>query len=298
MSGIFESLGRYLPPRVLRAASGLPPEICASADELRLRRDSAASVTCGTKNIAFDSRGRICEPPFALRATAAELEDCMERLCSGSYYTCEESAARGFVPLPEGGRAGICGRALTKNGGIAGWAEIYSVSLRLHRFVRDAAMPLARFFAESGLCGVMVVSPPGGGKTTFLRSAAYLLANGAAAPPLRVALADEREELSVSLPRSGYIDILSAAPKAEAISVLTRTMAPQVIICDEISPRECASVLKTQNCGAFIIASAHGKSPDDLYSRPGMRELLESGAFGATAVLARGERPAINRIMR
>ena len=293
MGGILDSLGRYLPPRIAAAVASLPPEILARADEIRLRRDSAASVTCGGKNVLFDKNGVPSPPDRALRATKSEMADCLSRLCEGSLYTCEPELSQGFIPLPEGGRAGVCGRAEIRNGAVAGFSEIYSVDLRFHRFIRDAAAPLVRVYSETRLCGALVISPPGAGKTTFLRSAAYLLSNGKGLAPVRTAVADERCEISVCLPRSGLLDILTGVPKAEGILMLTRSMSPPAIICDEISGAEWESVLEVQNCGAALIASAHGESPADVLARPGMKKLLSSGAFALTAVLKRGGPPEI-----
>ena len=293
MGDILTALGRYLPPRIAAAAASLPPEILARADEIRLRRDSAASVTCAGKNVMFDKNGAPSPPDRALRPTKSGMEECLSRLCGGSLYTCEAELAQGFIPLPEGGRAGVCGRAEIRNGAVAGFSEIYSVDLRFHRFIRDAAAPLMRVWAETRLCGVLVISPPGAGKTTFLRSAAYLLANGKGIAPVRTAVADERCEISVCLPRSGLLDILTGVPKAEGITMLTRCMSPQAILCDEISGAEWESVLEAQSCGAALIASAHGDGPQDVLARPGMKKLAGSGAFRLTAVLRRGEPPEI-----
>ncbi|MBO4277632.1 MAG: hypothetical protein J5925_04485 [Clostridia bacterium] len=293
MSGILTALGRYLPPRVEYAAAQLPPEILANADEIRLRRDSAASVTCGGRNVMFDKNGVPSPPDRALRPTKSEMDDCLARLCGGSVYTCEAELAQGFVPLPEGGRAGVCGRAEMRNGAVAGFSEIYSVDLRYHRFIRDAAAPLVRVYSATRLCGALVISPPGVGKTTFLRSAAYLLANGRGIAPARTAVADERCEISVCLPRSGLLDVLTGVPKAQGITMLTRCMSPQAVLCDEISGAEWESVLETQNCGAALIASAHGESIADVLSRPGMEKLLRCGAFALTVLLKRGFPPEI-----
>lgn len=275
MKSTHDILFRYLPLRISRAVHSLPAEIFESIDEIRLRSGAPLSVTAGRKNHTFDENGRACGVSGAIRISQDELNECVMRLTEGSRYTCDEFIAQGFIPLSEGGRAGVCGRYDRKNG----FAEISSVSLRLHRFIPNAAKPLIERFSEEGICGAVVCSPPAFGKTTFLRSAAYLLSMGKGISAKRVCIADERCEIAAGMPNLGLCDILSGMPKAEAISLLTRTMSPEIIICDEISANECDAVAEAQNTGVCLIASAHCESPRALLRRGRLGSLLSLGIF-------------------
>ena len=287
----------YLPPRIALAVNGLPENILKNADEIRLRKDAAASVTCGKKNFTFDKYGDICGLDKAVCASANELAECFSRLSDGSLYTCDKAIAKGYIPIPGGGRAGICGKAEVRKGVLTGFSEIYSVDLRIHRFIRDSATALIREYAADKVRGTVVVSPPAGGKTTFLRSAAFLLANGIGIDPLRVCVCDEREEIMAGMPpQRGLADVIYGAPKAEAMSIFTRTMAPQLLICDEISAEDCKAVLEAQNCGVPLLASAHGQGLDGLMKRPFMKELIGSGVFELCVTLERGEKPIIKSV--
>lgn len=256
-----------------------------SATEIRLRLGGAVSVTVGTKNLAFDPAGRICRQSEAISATGSELSECVSLLAHGSLYTVSEFLPLGYVPLKEGGRAGVCGRALTKNGAVVGFSEITSVSLRLHRNVADFAAPLIKEFSKRGPVGTVVISPPGMGKTTFLRSAALLLARGEGTKPLRVGVADEREEILAGITETGFLDVLSGMKKSRALELLTRTMSPQVLICDELNHEDAEAVSLACNTGVALIASAHAGSIDDLRHRPGLWELVRSGAFRLAVTL-------------
>lgn len=278
-------LFRYLPIRISEAVHLLPKGIFQSVNEIRLRTNAPVSVTVGTENIMFDEKGRLCSPDSAIRATEAEILECVSRLTDGSLYTCDEYVSAGFIPLAEGGRAGVCGKANIHGGKMMGFSEIYSVNLRLHRFIPNAAQALIEEFETRGICGCLVCSPPAIGKTTFLRSIGYLLSAGKGIAPIRVGIADERAELSAGMPNAGLADIIVGAPKSDAISLLTRTMSPQVIICDEISPSETEAVLEAQNTGVHLIASAHCSTPKDLLKRGRMKSLIDSGIFPVCAIL-------------
>ncbi len=269
-----------MPIRISRAIHKLPKEIFDSINEIRLRKNAPLSVTVGNKNLTLDENGCVCNLSRGICATEKELAECVYKLTEGSLYTCDKYIAQGFIPLSEGGRAGVCGRA-NQNG----FAEITSVNLRLHRFLPDTAMPLITRFETLGVCGALVCAPPALGKTTFLRSAAYLLSVGKGINPLRVGLADERCELSAGILDFGLCDVISGMPKGDAITLLTRTMSPQVIICDEISPKETQAILESQNTGVHLIASAHCGSPESLLKRGDMKSLLESGIFRLCVIL-------------
>lgn len=280
-----DMLFRYLPIRISQAVHLLPNNIFESVNEIRLRKNAPISLTAGNNNLFLDESGRLCNMRKAMRITDSELEECVSKLTNGSFYTCDRFVAEGFIPLAEGGRAGVCGRAKTENGKITGFAEIYSINLRLHRFLPRAAEQLINEFSENGIQGTLVCSPPALGKTTFLRSAIYLLATGQGISPQRIGVADQRLELSAGIADLGIADIISGAPKGDAISLLTRTMAPQIIVCDEIGVDECDAVIEAQNTGVYLIASAHCKSPKELQKRGRLKALLDSGIFPLCAVL-------------
>ncbi len=276
---------RLLPIRISESLSRLPEGILRNLNEIRLRKRAPMSITVSGRNMFFDSSGSVCSLRSALFATDSELTECVARLTEGSLYTCDESIAKGFIPLPSGGRAGICGKADYRAGRMTGFTEITSVDIRIGRFLEDLASPLIKKMSEYGVAGTLVCSPPACGKTTFLRSAAYLLSCGKGIEPRRVAVADERNEISVELPTVGLLDILSGIPKSNAVELLTRTMAPEIIICDEIGSGEVDSILEAQTSGVSLIASAHCITPADLMKRGRFSRLIESGVFPLTVTL-------------
>lgn len=295
MSDISE-FRRYLPARIAAAVGMLPSRLRTEASELRLRAEMPASVTVGEKNILFDDSGKACEGIRALRASRAELLECVSKLTRGSLYSCENAVSMGYIPLPEGGRAGVCGRAKLCGGRIECFSEITSVNLRVHRFVPDFALPLAEYYRENGICGAVVCSPPARGKTTFLRSAAYMLSCGVGIPRKRVGIADEREEIVTPETRLGIADAVIGSPKGIAIELLTRTMSPEIIICDEIGESECESVLAAQNSGVSLIASAHAGSAGELLRRRGIKRLIDNGVFRLCITIGAGYSAVITEL--
>jgi len=283
MNSTDEMLFRYIPQRISKAIHSLPEEIYDSINEIRLRLNSPLSITARGRNIFLDATGKICRIEASLSATREEMEETLSKLTKGSLYTCDEYLEEGFIPLAEGGRAGVCGKAIYRNGRYS-FYEITSIDLRIHRNIPLFASPLIEEYRKGGLRGTIVCSPPGLGKTTLLRSAAYMLSSGIGIKPTRVAVADERCEISLGMGR-GIIDMLSGIPKARAIAMLTRTMAPEVIICDEISAEESQALIEAQNTGVCLIASAHCRNPGELAKRGRMKEILEREIFPLCVLL-------------
>ena len=134
-----------------------------------------------------------------------------------------------------------------------------------------------------GTGGTVILSPPGGGKTTLLRDLIRRLSDGIEGPPLRVGVADERGELGAGELRYALgprADVLENCPKDQALLMLLRGMAPQVLAADEIThPADLRAMETAAGCGVTLLATAHGGSWEELSLRPLYRELLGAGIF-------------------
>ena len=130
--------------------------------------------------------------------------------------------------------------------------------------------------------GVLIFSPPGGGKTTALRSLARSLSRDR-----RVVIVDEREEIYTDELLDREIDVLSGYRRGYGISLATRSLSPDVILTDEISAEDATEVLLASNSGVPIIATAHAASVAELMRREGMRRLFECGVFGSAVGIYR-----------
>ena len=274
-----DTLYTYLPRRILKPIAMLPAETVENTTEIRLRLNAPVSLTVGGRNASVSSSGTLCSVSEGICARREDMKECVSLLCSGSLYAVEETLKYGYIPTRGGGRAGICGEAICENGKIKGFSEVVSVNLRLQRHIPLYAESLVRRYKERGLCGTLVFSPPGIGKTTLLRSAAVLLAEGRFTRPYRVALADERRELYGDGVGYGLLDVITGCPKSVAVELLTRTMSPEIIICDELSADDSHGVIEAQNSGVVLICSTHGATLDGVLKRPFIARMYEHGIF-------------------
>ncbi|MBQ9544939.1 MAG: hypothetical protein IJV00_07425 [Clostridia bacterium] len=284
--GSLEKAAILLPPELSRAV------LCFSRPEnvreIRLRRSQPLSISVGADNLFINSSGQVTAPSNGMICTEKDLEAVLSAACAGSLYRYEDQLRQGFVTTPLGVRLGLSGR-VTGDGSVA---ELGGINLRVPSSLSGVSREAIDRFKKGGLCPTLFFSPPGGGKTTFMRDLAISLARGALGSPLRVCAADERDELfpdTVRIPP--LLDVIRACPKSEAICRAVSLLSPQVIVCDELyRPADCDAVREYSGCGAVLIASCHAGDVKDLGRRPGIASLIKSGCFDLLGSLVLSER--------
>lgn len=271
----FARAAALLPERLCAAAEALPPEKRRTAEEFRLRRARAPTVLCAG----------IETPLGAQTVDERTLRTVLERASDASLHAAAESLRRGYLTARGGVRVGVCGEMSTADGGVCALRAPSSLAIRIPRAVRGAA---AEVLPQLGRGGALLLSPPGGGKTTLLRELIRLYSESG----VRVGVADERGELGgmwngeLQFDLGKSTDVLSGAPKAEAAMMLLRGMNCEIIAMDEISlASDAAAVEQLAGCGVRVLASVHAASPEDLARRAPLRELLSLGAFDRTVTI-------------
>ncbi|MDR0958215.1 MAG: stage III sporulation protein AA, partial [Clostridiales bacterium] len=150
-----------------------------------------------------------------------------------------------------------------------------------------------------GLKHTLIISPPGRGKTTLLRDAARQISD---IYEKTVAIADERGEIAacwMGIPQNNVgcrTDILDACPKTKAIPLLIRSMAPDVVIADEIGTNDAEVIEDAHAAGVKVFSSAHGANLTDIMKRPSVSALFAKRIFERYIILTSYGKMGINAV--
>ncbi|EHQ88088.1 stage III sporulation protein AA [Desulfosporosinus youngiae] len=272
-------------------------------EELRLRVGQPLLVRTSNQDLFINQNGGVTSPQKAYFIKSEDLVCALERMTYSSVYAVEEDLKQGFITLPGGNRVGITGEAVLQQGQIQTIKHISSLNLRIARDVPGLGLKILPLLLdeEGGIFHTLLISPPRAGKTTLLRDLIRSISNGVPQLGLRgqtVGVVDERGELAgmwqgVPTYDLGYrTDILDGCPKARGMSIMVRSMSPQVLAVDELGHREdviaIADALRT---GVQILSTAHAGTIEEARSRPVISNLLDQGVFERLVVLSRQHGP-------
>ena len=236
----------------------------------------------------------------SLTVTEPMLRELLNRATGFSPYALKAEELGLYLPLEGGCRMGLSGDVVVEQGKLRGLRHISSAVIRFARQVPGAADEGVRAILSGGRPeSALIVSPPGMGKTTYLRD----LVRQISMAGWRVSVADERQEIAgarrgiPTLDVGPKTDVLSGCPKGEAVPLLLRVMNPQVVAIDEIVGQgELDAVHTAAFSGVAVLATAHGRDLSDLMRKPMYRRLLTEGVFSYGIVLTGQGQARIERL--
>lgn len=273
----YEEAASCLPVRLRKAAMALPEERKALAEEFRLRAGQPMTVLLPTGEVSLE-----------VRVEPEELETLCDLATEFSRYAAAETLREGYLSVRGGFRIGLCGTAVMKDGANTNLKNLSSAAVRIAREkIGIADGVAAQLFRDGDFASTLILSPPGGGKTTLLRDLVRRLSEGVGEHgPRRVSLIDERGEVAVMYRGEPQMnvgtrtDVLDACPKALAIPIVLRAMNPQIIAVDEITVREdLRAVSMAAGCGVRLLATIHAAGVEELRQKPLYAQLLEDRVF-------------------
>lgn len=212
-----------------------------------------------------------------IKTTADDIRVSINKISKFSIFAFEEDVKQGFITIQGGHRIGITGEWVFDNMEIKYLKNISSLNIRICREVQGFSKKFINYIYKDGeILNTLIISPPKCGKTTLLRDLAKTISNGNS--PLnrgfKVSIIDERSEIAASfrgIPQLDVgirTDVYDNCLKSKGIILAIRSMAPEVIICDEIGTRDdFESILTAYNSGVSIISSIHGRNEEDFYNK-------------------------------
>lgn len=239
-----------------------------------------------------------------------EILEILQLICENSIYSYQKNISTGFITLHGGHRVGIVGSCVIENDKVININYINSFNFRIARQVIGCADGILEHILDlknNSILNSLIVSPPGYGKTTILKDVTRQISNGIENKNFKgidVGIVDERSEIASmykGIPQNDLgirTDILENVSKSTGMKMLVRSMAPKVIIADEIGSFEDLEAINyVLASGCKGIFTAHGANFEDISLNPVLKNLLDTHAFEKIIFLS-PERGKFNKIYK
>lgn len=274
---------RYFPPhleRLLKDIISQNPqiEIPKNIQEIRIRASRPIILKLRQSDILLED----------ILITQQDILQIVERLCENSIYAYKNQICEGFITIPGGHRIGITGSCVIENGKIINLKYISSLNFRIARQVLDCSNRIIKEVInqeENTIFNTILASPPGKGKTTMLRDIIRKISNGIPDlkfTPKTCGVVDERGEIAAcykGVPQNDVgirTDIIENVSKAQGMRMLIRSMAPEIIACDEIGSQEDVQAIRyAMSAGVKGIFTIHGKNIEDIKNNSEINSLIQ-----------------------
>lgn len=269
MNNTINEVLKYFPQKI----SNLICDKLSIAEEIRLRQAKPIIIKESSGSIAIEHN-----------VSSEEIIDCLQRICEYSIYSYQNQISQGFITVMGGHRIGITGSCVFENGNVTNIKYVNSLNFRIARQVYGASKNvLPKIVNGNTLFNTIIVSPPGYGKTTILKDLIRNLSSGInGVEAIDVGVVDERGEIAALFKGKCQndlgirVDVLENVSKSIGIKMLVRTMAPKVVVADEIGSKEDIDAINYAFCsGVKGIFTAHGNSYNDFAKNPIMKEILD-----------------------
>lgn len=226
-----------------------------------------------------------------------DIKAVLKHISNYSIYAFEEEIKQGYLTIRGGHRVGICGSCVIENNKVKTIKSLGSLNIRVcHEIIGCSNKIIPYIVYNNQVINTVIISPPRCGKTTLVRDIARNLSDGMEVLGFngkKVCVIDERSEISScynGIPQMNLgirTDVLDNCPKADGIMMAIRSMAPEVIVCDEIGTyKDMESILMALNSGVKLITTIHGYGVEDLYNRLVFKDIMDNHIFKKAIILS------------
>lgn len=262
-------------------------------NEIRIREGKPIVVETGASKSFLSYSGLTKNIASAILASKTMVEDIIFRASECSIYSVNEQIKKGYIVTKSGIRIGIAGSVIEEKGIIKTITNFSSVNIRLPHEVKNCSLVCYNdIVTKNGINNTLIISPPGAGKTTFLRDFVFQLSERNLS--YNVLVLDERGELNIG-EKGGlgkYCDVLSFAKKSVGFENGIRSLAPDIIVTDELNESDdIDALLYAVHSGVKVLASVHSDSIESFENKKSFEKLLDLKIFKRFIVLSKREGP-------
>ncbi len=193
-----------------------------------------------------------------------DIDSVIEYITENSLYAFNDRINQGYITTRDGIRVGVVGECVFCKDKIIAVKNISSINIRIPHEINGCAKKIyEHVFLSNTVYNTLVISSAGYGKTTFLKD---LIRKINDEYDKNILIIDERGEFCNV--KGENIDTILYSNKSYAFDVALRSMAPHVVVTDELSDEnDWLYAKKAVNSGVKIFASCHAESIDEVISK-------------------------------
>lgn len=276
----------YFPNKIVQAIlNSINEKEIETLEEIRIRVSKPIILKLANKEILTE-----------YIITTQDILEIVEKITENSIYSYQQQICLGYITLKGGHRVGISGNVVMEDNKVINVNYIYSLNFRIARQIIGAADKVVNEVLKNDeVSNTLIISKPGAGKTTILRDLIRIISK-----TKTVGVVDERGEIAAMYknePQNDLgikVDILSNISKSLGIKMLVRSMAPDVIVADEIGTKEDIEAIKyAVTSGVKGIFTAHANNIEDVKKSPILKELLDLNLIDKIIILDKNNRENI-----
>lgn len=221
--------------------------------EIRIRAGQPTTVNYSGEYRFLGEKGLVANCIDAIICSKHDVEEMVYSAGNYSFYAVEDQIRQGFITANDGVRVGLAGEYVYTKGQPITIRNINSLCIRIPHSIVGVSDELFKLCFSENFCNILIISLPGQGKTTILRDIARVFNQKTMKNLL---IFDERGEISM-FDIGIMCDIISFADKKTSFDAGIRSMRPDVLITDEITPEDIPAIKRAIGSGVITIASAH-----------------------------------------
>lgn len=274
-------LENFLPSNIVNALKRY--EDLIELNEIRLRVNKPIIVSVKNKKYYLGERG-FTSKENAIVCDYSTIQSIVYKMCENSVYSVNDYIKNGYITLHGGIRVGLSGEVVSENDKVTTIKNFQGLNIRIPHLIEGCSELALDYILSDKFCNTLILSPPGAGKTTFIRDIIFQLSKRQFC--YNVLVADERNEI-ISLTNGeadfdlgGFTDVYTNCTKEFAIKKGIRSMNPDIIVCDEIDiDKDLQTIIDATNCGVKVLCTIHCDNINQLKMKKNFDFILNNKLF-------------------
>lgn len=286
-------LESFLPSNIVNALKRYQDLI--ELNEIRLRVNKPIIVSVKNKKYYLGERG-FCDKENAIVCDYTTIQSIVYKMCENSVYSVNDYIKRGYITLQGGIRVGLTGEVVSENGEVTTIKNFQGLNIRVPHLIEGCSELALDYLLTDKFCNTLILSPPGAGKTTFIRDIILQLSKRNYC--YNVLVADERNEIMSLINGEEdfdlgiFYDVYTNCTKEFAFKHGIRSMNPDIIVCDEIDiDKDLQTIISATNCGVKVLCTIHCDDINQLKQKKNFDFIFQNKLFDRYIFLSKIEGP-------